>query len=415
MKGNRFMGKRKRRAYTGRRIVSAGVMTAVLLIAASWCGYDSPKQEKETNQERQNEESKEESDQEAKREWRYEERINNGVIKHEMINNGLINRETINHEAVNNKAVNQELVNNGLINNGLIDNRLINNELINNERIKNRPINNKPTNDKLLSNALMNNKFIYDKVISSEISEEEKNLLKKISVDEAAIDQGVLAGWQGELLQIRREALHYLKGKYPSHTFQITDARGADPAGNGITFWFLADGEEKRRYVLYVTTDNGQRVMRDTLSGALLEGPYERALFSWLQKRIPECVGCRVFFDGAAGADYTEGHIRSVVQALFDGSDHLSNITELYLDGQSGRNSLELAEEAKQNIRRKRLYGAYEIYVFRRLPEDFKENAETGREERQDSYLKVQIDKNRFGENGFDKNAFDKYTFSCFE
>ena len=86
-----------------------------------------------------------------------------------------------------------------------------------------------------------------DKSIKIELTKSEKEILKKISVDEAAIEQGMLLTWQKKLVRDMRMAEETLKTNYPSHSFQIVDgaARRTD-ADTESTFWFVADGEETR-------------------------------------------------------------------------------------------------------------------------------------------------------------------------
>lgn len=91
--------------------------------------------------------------------------------------------------------------------------------------------------------------------------------------------------------------------------------------------------EKETRYVLYLTEKDGRRTIRDTFFGTLLSHPYEKALLSWLQKSVPECVGCRAFFDCAVDEAYTEASLQAVREALLAGEDALANFTELYVDG----------------------------------------------------------------------------------
>ena len=103
-----------------------------------------------------------------------------------------------------------------------------------------------------------------DKSIKIELTKSEKDILKKISVDEAAIEQGMLLTWQKKLVRDMRTAEEALKTDYPSHSFQIVDgAASRTDTDMESTFWFVADGEETR-YVLYLTEKDGKRTMRDT-------------------------------------------------------------------------------------------------------------------------------------------------------
>ena len=89
-----------------------------------------------------------------------------------------------------------------------------------------------------------------DKSIKIELTKSEKDILKKISVDEAAIEQGMLLMWQKKLVRDMRMAEETLKTDYPSHSFQIVDGVASrTDADTESTFWFVADGEETR-YVL---------------------------------------------------------------------------------------------------------------------------------------------------------------------
>ena len=129
-------------------------------------------------------------------------------------------------------------------------------------------------------------KGLENESIEIELTESEKNVLKKVSVDESAIEQGRLLVWQKALIQDMREAITMLEKAYPSHTFQIVDA--ADnrmDTSTESTFWFVADGDETR-YVLYLAEKDGNKTIRDTFFGTLLSDPYERALLSWLQKKV---------------------------------------------------------------------------------------------------------------------------------
>ena len=216
-----------------------------------------------------------------------------------------------------------------------------------------------------------------DASMNMELTETEKDILKKISVDTSAIEKGLLLTWQKALIWDMREAIAMLEEAYPSHTFQIVDA--ADnrmDTGTESTFWFVADGKTKR-YVLYRTEKEGAWAIRDTFFGTLLSDPYERALLFWLQKKVPECVGCHAFFDCAVGEAYTETSLRAVVQALLTGKDTLANFTELYVDGTNCGDPKALAGQLEREIRRQGIYGAYEIAVLLQRPEETAVHAET--------------------------------------
>lgn len=216
--------------------------------------------------------------------------------------------------------------------------------------------------------------------IEIELTEPEKNVLKKVSVDESAIEKGWLLAWQKALIQDMREAIAMLEEAYPSHTFQIVDAEdNRMDTSTESTFWFVADGDETR-YVLYLAEKDGNKTMRDTFFGTLLSDPYERALLSWLQKKIPECVGCHASFDCATGEAYTEDSVRAVVRALLTGEDALANFTELYVDGTDCENPETLARKLEQEIRRQGIYGSYEIAVLLQLPNEITAHAETGKQ-----------------------------------
>lgn len=248
-----------------------------------------------------------------------------------------------------------------------------------------------------------------DKSIKIELTKSEKDILKKISVDEAAIEQGMLLTWQKRLVRDMRTAEEALKTDYPSHSFQIVDgAASRTDTDMESTFWFVADGEETR-YVLYLTEKDGKRTMRDTFFGTLLSHPYENALLSLLQKSVPECVGCRAFFDCAVGEAYTEASLQAVRKALLAGEDALANFTELYVDGTACGDPDVLAAQLEQEIRRQRIYGSYEIAVLLQLPEETEVHAETGEKESKSENIMECIDKNRT-----DSGRVRIYTFSCF-
>lgn len=215
-------------------------------------------------------------------------------------------------------------------------------------------------------------------LIKLELSEQEKVLLKKISADESAIEQGRLFTWQKELVRDMREVATALEDAYPSHAFQIVDAAdGRTDSGMESTFWFVADGGASR-YVLYLSEKEGKRTIRDTFFGTLLSDPYEHALLSWLQKNVPECIGCQVSFDCAVGEAYTEASVRAAVQALLKGKDKLANFTELYVDGTDCEEPEALARQLEREIRQQGIYGSYEIAVLLQLPETFTVHAEPG-------------------------------------
>ena len=248
-----------------------------------------------------------------------------------------------------------------------------------------------------------------DKSIKIELTKSEKDILKKISVDEAAIEQGMLLTWQKKLVRDMRTAEEALKTDYPSHSFQIVDgAASRTDTDMESTFWFVADGEETR-YVLYLTEKDGKRTMRDTFFGTLLSPSYENALLSLLQKSVPECVGCRAFFDCAVGEAYTEASLQAVRKALLAGEDALANFTELYVDGTACGDPDVLAARLEQEIRRQRIYGSYEIAVLLQLPEETEVHAETGEKESKSENIMEYIDKNRT-----DSGRVRIYTFSCF-
>ena len=248
-----------------------------------------------------------------------------------------------------------------------------------------------------------------DKSIKIELTKSEKDILKKISVDEAAIEQGMLLTWQKKLVRDMRTAEEALKTDYPSHSFQIVDGAASRTGANTeSTFWFVADGEETR-YVLYLTEKDGKRTMRDTFFGTLLSHPYENALLSLIQKSVPECVGCRAFFDCAVGETYTEASLQAVRKALLAGEDALANFTELYVDGTTCGDPDVLAARLEQEIRRQRIYGSYEIAVLLQLPEETEVHAETGEKENKSENIMKYIDENRT-----DSERVRIYTFSCF-
>ena len=248
-----------------------------------------------------------------------------------------------------------------------------------------------------------------DKSIKIELTKSEKDILKKISVDEAAIEQGMLLTWQKKLVRDMRTAEEALKTDYPSHSFQIVDgAASRTDTDMESTFWFVADGEETR-YVLYLTEKDGKRTMRDTFFGTLLSHPYESALLPWLQKRVPECVGCRTSFDCAVGEAYTEASVQTVQEALLAGEDALANFTELYVDGTACEDPDVLAAQLEQEIRRQRIYGSYEIAVLLQLPEEAEVHAETDEKENKSGNIMKYIDENRT-----DSERVRIYTFSCF-
>ena len=216
-----------------------------------------------------------------------------------------------------------------------------------------------------------------DESMDIELTKTEKDILEKISADESAIEQGLLLTWQKELIWDMREATAALEAAYPSHTFQIVDAADSrmDTSTKSV-FWFVADGGEKR-YVLYLSEKDRNKAMRDTFFGTLLSEPYEQALLSWIQKKVPVCVGCQVSFDCAVGEAYTEASVHTVMQALLKGEDALTNFTELYVDGTDCEDSEVLAGQLEREIRRQGIYGTYEIAVLLQRPEETAVYAET--------------------------------------
>lgn len=216
-----------------------------------------------------------------------------------------------------------------------------------------------------------------DKSMNIELTKTEEDVLKKISVDESAIEQGLLLTWQKELIWDMREATAALEAAYPSHTFQIVDASDnrMDTSTKSV-FWFVADGGEKR-YVLYLSEEDGNKAMRDTFFGTLLSEPYEQAFLSWIQKKVPACIGCQVSFDCAVGEAYTEASVRTVMQALLKGEDVLANFTELYVDGTDCEDPKVLAGQLEREIRRQGICGSYEIAVLLQRPEETAVHAKT--------------------------------------
>lgn len=225
-----------------------------------------------------------------------------------------------------------------------------------------------------------------------EMTQEQKELLKKISVDEESVENGELYNWQKEVLNQYNYVLEYLGEKYPSHEFKIVDCAQKNKLNSYSTFWVTADGGEDR-YEIYLDVEDSGYTGSDTFYGALIEDDYAKIVCDFLAEDVPECVGCITHMESSVGEDLTE---KVTAQEIFEGDYEVSNSTEIYVDGRNSDPD-EIAKKIQDKIKEKNLYGSYEIYML----ED-SGTTETG--EALMEYMRLA-----------DKEEVNKILFNCFQ
>ncbi|MCD8347699.1 MAG: hypothetical protein LUD16_07045 [Lachnospiraceae bacterium] len=227
-----------------------------------------------------------------------------------------------------------------------------------------------------------------EKVEEITMTEEQKELLKKISADDERVESGNLFDWQIEVLRQYEYAMEYLRGKYPSHTFEIYDCTQKSKLNSYTTFWFNADGEEES-YELYLWTegedaeeeteketetvvylsgqeDNFDYLCKDNFYCSLICDSYAGALLELVREEVPECVGVLTVMTSVNGEDCDESLDISDILA---GKYEITNSTRIFLDGSNSADASELFEQVKSLIGEKRIYGSYLVVVLTEVPE----------------------------------------------
>lgn len=199
------------------------------------------------------------------------------------------------------------------------------------------------------------------------MTDEQKELLKKISMNEENIEVGILYEWQKEVLHQYDFAMKYLKEKYPSHEFQIVDCSQKNKLNSYTTFWFTADNSETR-YEMYIDIEEETVTYsgRDTFFGSLVQDAYAKILAEYIQKTMPECIGCDTYMGSAVGTEFDE---KKTADDIFNGGYQIMNDTEIFVNGVLGEQPEKYADRIEKIIKNKALYGAYVVYVLSKLPD----------------------------------------------
>ena len=85
------------------------------------------------------------------------------------------------------------------------------------------------------------------------LSEEEKDFLKRNSVNEEAVERGELKSWQIKMLYEYRACRKYLYSTYPEHRFSITTV---DAVNQNMKKWVVyADGDKNDVFYVIINSD----------------------------------------------------------------------------------------------------------------------------------------------------------------
>ena len=173
------------------------------------------------------------------------------------------------------------------------------------------------------------------------LSQEQIEFLQYISIDEKRIESGKLYDWQINLLDRYDKAETYLKGKYPSHKFKITNWMNND---SYETFWFT--GDEQDGYELYMYEDGTCKddfwCNLDTVRNSYIDA---------LQGIIGDNVDISIKFNTAQGEEFNE----NITGQDIINKNNISNTVSIKI------NNKDQAEKIKNILESNSIYGSYYI------------------------------------------------------
>lgn len=125
-----------------------------------------------------------------------------------------------------------------------------------------------------------------------ELTKEQEWLLCKISIDEDAVKEGRLASWQKEVINQYNYAMDYLKRKYPSYSFQITNCDPKNKLNSYTTIGFIEKSDEEGYYEIYMDVeereDGNRYIAEDNFYGSIKEDEYAEKMSELLRENFDE-------------------------------------------------------------------------------------------------------------------------------
>lgn len=204
-----------------------------------------------------------------------------------------------------------------------------------------------------------------------EMTKEELELLKRISVDEASVEEGELVSWQREILEQVRYGLSYLNKKYPEHTFTIIDGEPKNKVNAYSVYRFNADGKEESYYNLHMDEgeEEGEYQAKDDFYSVILGEAYEKKMLKYLKEISKECAAVNVKFPYVKGEEYGAD---MDADTAWDNSYDLCPGVAVFIDGtsMSENNAREAADKIKAKVQKDKNGGTYTVYIMSELPQD---------------------------------------------
>ena len=209
-----------------------------------------------------------------------------------------------------------------------------------------------------------------------EMTDEQKELLKKISVNEEKIEEGQLYEWQKEVLNQYDYAMNYLQKKYPECVFHIVDCDQKNNLNTYTTFTFTEEkNEELFDLYLYVNEEQEEKyTAKDNFYGVLLAEPYATAFLQKIRESFPQCVAARAEMVTVQGEEINAG---TDVSNILSGSLKITNNVTIYVDGNEISDCDKTASEIEEYVHKQQIYGSYCVFVCKG---DLPDTAEAFRE-----------------------------------
>lgn len=204
------------------------------------------------------------------------------------------------------------------------------------------------------------------------MTETEKDMLKKLYVDEERIEKGFLLSYQRITLEQYRYVQHYLSEKYPSYDFAILVCEPMTRADNYAKFTFNVIGESLDDYYLaHVYGDDiNQFTAKDNFYNRIISEEFSKYIARSMNDSVNDILFIQTTFTEKLGPDFNE-YIS--VDTLLSSKEHISQHTEFYVSVKNDDSKMfeSVCTDIEASLKKMKLYGAYTVY---QIPEHIAED-----------------------------------------
>jgi len=132
----------------------------------------------------------------------------------------------------------------------------------------------------------------------TEMTEHEKIILKRVSFNKDAVEQGKLEDWQKEILDQMRAGEAYLREKYPSKNLVIISCEKTTDTRDYTVFYIQEEGNSEQFSELHVYPqgDKSEFPMLDNYYGVMIAEPAEQMIKDMINKAGLPCIRVKASF-----------------------------------------------------------------------------------------------------------------------